>query len=60
MYEEGADYIIGGADGAFGFAVLLGSVRIGQTKNNAVFGTKGIYFGVIKFATIVTLNSKNR
>ena len=59
MEEECTHALVQSAEGALGFAVLLGGISARKTEKDAIGGAKKIKFGVVKFSAIVTLDRKD-
>ena len=59
MKEKGADDIVDGADGSFGFAVLLRCKGAGKSEEGAMVCEEGVEFDIIKFFSIVALDGLN-
>ena len=55
MDEKGSDDIIGGADEAFSFAILSGSVQARQAKNDTTLAKKVTNCTSEKLTAILTL-----
>jgi hypothetical protein len=57
--EQGANDIVNGTNDAFSFAVLSGSVWTRHAKKNSVRCKKGSSTKIVKFTSIVVLESLN-
>lgn len=59
MDEKSAKYIIDGAEGAFSFAILGGSIRAGEAEENTM-GKKEITVScIVELVPVVTLEKTN-
>jgi hypothetical protein len=59
LEQESANDVVGGADNALGFAILLRGVWARHAKRNTMGKEESTRGGIIKFATVITLDGFN-
>lgn len=59
MGKHGPKHVVYSADFAFGFAILLRSMRTIEAKFNTIRLKEGMVIGIIKLASIITLKRFN-